>query len=96
MKQRSIYLSPAALREIDQLPGHIRQRVRRAIIGLRSDPFPSDSKQLTIKLTGNRESWRLRIERWRIVYVIDFDNEQVFVAAVRQRPPYQYEDWTHC
>lgn len=92
MKPRNVYLSPAVLKEIDQLPGHVRQRVRRAILDLRSTPFPPTSKRLAVELTDNRESWRLRIERWRIVYVIDSNREQILVVAVRQRPPYQYED----
>lgn len=92
MKQFNVYLSPAALKEVDQLPGYVRQRVRRAILGLRANPFPPTSKPLTIELTGARESRRLRIEQWRIIYVADPTNEQVLVVAVRRRPPYQYED----
>ena len=92
MKPHNLYLSPAALKEIDQVPGHVRQRVRRAILALRTDPFPPTSKRLTVELTRSRESWRFRIDRWRIVYVMDPANQQILVIAVRQRPPYQYED----
>jgi mRNA-degrading endonuclease RelE of RelBE toxin-antitoxin system len=35
---------------------------------------------------------RIRIDRWRVVYVIESDLSLVTVLAVRKRPPYQYED----
>jgi len=92
MKPRNVYLSPAALQEIDQLPGHIRQRVRRAVLDLRTNPFPPASKQLATGLDSQRATWRIRIDRWRIIYVLDAANEQILVVAVHQRPPYQYED----
>jgi mRNA interferase RelE/StbE len=41
---------------------------------------------------GDLELRRLRIERWRVVYVIDEEWELVTILAVRQRPPYDYED----
>ena len=92
MKPLSVYLSPAVLKEIDQLPGHVRQRIRHAILELRANPFPPAGKRLATSLGNNRECWRIRIERWRVLYVIDSMNEQILVVAVRRRPPYQYED----
>ena len=41
---------------------------------------------------GDLELRRLRIERWRVVYMIDEEWELVTVLAVRKRPPYDYED----
>jgi mRNA-degrading endonuclease RelE of RelBE toxin-antitoxin system len=35
---------------------------------------------------------RIRLERWRIVYVVDEDWQAVVVLAIHQRPPYDYED----
>lgn len=92
MTARKVYISPAALKEIDQLPGHIRQRVRRAILDLRTNPFPPVSKKLVTGIEGHRESWRIRIDRWRILYAVNPASEQILVVAVRQRPPYQYDD----
>jgi mRNA interferase RelE/StbE len=97
-RQRVNYLldvSPAAQAEIRRLPGHIRQRVRRAIQSLVDDPRPSRSKELNFTLS-DAEPRRLRIERWRIVYaVIETDYGRVVaVVAVRKRPPYDYRDLT--
>jgi len=35
---------------------------------------------------------RIRLDRWRIVYIINEDDESVDVLAVRKRPPYDYGD----
>ncbi|MGQ9682523.1 MAG: type II toxin-antitoxin system RelE family toxin, partial [Anaerolineae bacterium] len=38
------------------------------------------------------EARRLRLERWRIVYVVTEDDQTVDILAVRKRPPYDYGD----
>ncbi len=48
MSQFSVYVTPEALREIKDLPGNVRQRVRRAITELASNPFPPQSKLLDV------------------------------------------------
>jgi len=87
-----VYVLPQAHREMDRLPGHIRQQVRRALIGLRDDPAPPGGKQLTYDAGAGRELWRWRLDPWRVVYLVDREWGQVYVLAVRRRPPYQYED----
>lgn len=41
MSNYSVYVIPQAWKEIKQLPGNMRQRVKRAIDGFVSDPYPS-------------------------------------------------------
>ena len=73
------------------LPGHIRQRVKRAIDALADNPRPPRSKKLNMPdLEG--ELYRLRLDRWRIVYAITEYGKLVDVLAVRKRPPYDYGD----
>ena len=88
-------ISSTAQTEVRRLPGHIRQRVRRAIRSLADDPRPPRSKELDFALP-DVEPRRLRIEHWRIVYaVIETDYvRMVAVVAVRKRPPYDYCDLT--
>jgi len=91
MSRYKIYIVPDAWKEIGTLPGHMRQRVKRAIESLAGDPRPSKSKLLDtpdMKIT----LCRLRLDRWRIVYAISEDDKIVDVLAVRKRPPYDYED----
>jgi mRNA interferase RelE/StbE len=92
MARYNVYIRPQARKEIDHLPGHIRQRVRRAVLALQDDPMPSKSKRMKYDLGPNRELWRLRLDAWRVVYLVDQEWDQVYVLSVRKRPPYQYED----
>jgi mRNA interferase RelE/StbE len=43
----TVYVTPTVWEELKDLPGHMRQRVRRAITALADDPSPATSKALT-------------------------------------------------
>jgi len=87
----AIYIHPDARQEIRELPGHMRQRIRRAIDDLGNDPRPGPSKLLTYP-SLDLELRRIRLDRWRIVYAIDEAQAFIDVIAVRKRPPYDYGD----
>ena len=86
-----MHVTRDAWNEIKNLPGNMRQRVRKAIDALADDPRPPKSKALDVADVP-AEVRRLRIERWRIVYAVSDDELLVDVLAVRKRPPYNYED----
>ncbi len=86
-----IYITPAGLKEIKSLPGHIRQRVRRTVAGLADNPRPPKSRELNIPDLACQVR-RLRLERWRVVYAVTEADKTVDVLAVRKRPPYDYGD----
>jgi mRNA-degrading endonuclease RelE of RelBE toxin-antitoxin system len=90
-----LWVEPSALDEIAALPGHIRQRVRCAVSELRETPRPAQSHLLEtpddVQLEG-LEARRLRLDNWRVVYVVDEPWEIITVLAVRKRPPYNYDD----
>jgi mRNA interferase RelE/StbE len=73
------------------LPGNMRQRVKRAVDALADEPRPPTSKALDFP-DFERELRRLRLDRWRIVYAITEPERAVDVVAVRKRPPYDYAD----
>jgi mRNA interferase RelE/StbE len=89
----TVFVTPDAWTEIKDLPGHLRQRVRRAVKSLAEEPRPRSSKRL-ITAEVKREFRRLRLDKWRIVYAIIEDDQAVDVLAVRKRPPYDYSDLT--
>ncbi len=74
-----------------RLPGHMRHRVKRAVDSFASNPRPPKSVELDPAPAEN-EARRLRIEDWRIVYIVTEQDKMVDVLAVRKRPPYDYED----
>jgi mRNA interferase RelE/StbE len=92
MTRCRVRILPDALAEIDRLPGHVRGRVRRSIMALREDQQPPQSKQLDYELGHAQEVWRLRIDKWRLVYLVDRDWHGIFVLTVRRRPPYNYDN----
>ena len=46
MSPYTVYVTPTAWDEVQDLPGHMRQRVRRAIAALADEPRPAESKAL--------------------------------------------------
>lgn len=79
----------------DELPGNIRQRVRRAIDTLSAAPRPPESAAMDtadLELCAGVEVRRIRMERWRMVYAVCDEEQWVWVWAVRRRPPYNYND----
>jgi mRNA interferase RelE/StbE len=88
LSQYTVYVIPGAWKEIKSLPGNVRQRVRRAIDALADNPHPPKSNQLDA--TGlpdfEAELYRIRLDRWRIVYAITEDDKVIDVLAVRKRP----------
>jgi mRNA interferase RelE/StbE len=87
-----VYIAPQALQEIKDLPGHIRQRIKRAIDSLKDDPHPSESEELEVPSDIEASVFRLRLDKWRVVYTIAVAENTVDVLAVRKRPPYDYGD----
>lgn len=67
-----VYVTPEALQEIKDLPGNVRQRVKRAIESLALNPYPPQSKALNVPEL-DRQIVRLRLEKWRIVYAVTED-----------------------
>ncbi len=92
MTSFSVYVLPRALDQVERLPGHVRSRVRRAALDLEHNPQPAQSKRLSFDLGSDRSLYRLRLDAWRVVYLVDDSAGQIYVLAVRRRPPYDYDD----
>lgn len=91
MSAYRVYITPEALAEVKDLPGNIRQRVRESIRSLAKQPRPAHSKALQFN-EPERLLFRLRLDHWRIVYVVTEADNVVDVLAIRKRPPYDYGD----
>jgi mRNA-degrading endonuclease RelE of RelBE toxin-antitoxin system len=85
-----LWIEDQAKAEINHLPGHVRQRIRRAIGDLSREPRPHDSRPLRLDEEAPLEVRRLRLDRWRVIYVVDEQQSEVGLPAVRKRPPYDY------
>jgi mRNA interferase RelE/StbE len=92
-----VEITSAARKEIRVLPGKIRQRTLTLLKALSEEPRPNNSKpmdlsKLNYELPSGMELYRIRLESWRIVYVMEEELQLLTILAVRKRPPYQYED----
>jgi mRNA interferase RelE/StbE len=62
-----LYIKPAAEREIDRLPRTLQRRIAAALSRVQTDP----RGQGTVKLSGTKSTYRVRVGDWRIIYEID-------------------------
>ncbi len=97
MSRYTVYVTPEVLAVAKRLPGNVRQREKRSIDGLQTDPRPPGSKELDFpdknELAGRGvEVWRVRLDKWRLLYTIRETEKVVDVLAIRRRPPYDYGD----
>ena len=91
MSRYTVYITPRAWKEIKNLPGNMRQRVKRAVEALADNPRPPKSTELNTP-DLQPDLHRLRLDKWRIVYAISEPDKIVDVLVVRERPPYDYGD----
>jgi mRNA-degrading endonuclease RelE of RelBE toxin-antitoxin system len=99
MASYRVDVADRARREIRRLPGNMRQRVIRSLRLLQDEARPADSQILDTEKVGTNlaaasELRRLRLDDWRIVYLVEETSQRITILAVRRRPPYQYEDLT--
>jgi mRNA-degrading endonuclease RelE of RelBE toxin-antitoxin system len=87
-----VWIENEAKAEIRQLPGRVRQRIRQVVQGLSQDPRPHNSRELRVPQGVSLEVRRIRLDRWRVIYIVDEEWSEIGVLAVRKRPPYDYDD----
>ena len=90
-----LFLEPEVHEARKTLPGHIRQRIRRIITELATEPRPPKSRRLVLseqEVPDGVEIYRLRMEVWRLIYAIHEDEQWVRVLGIYRRPPYDYDN----
>jgi mRNA interferase RelE/StbE len=92
-----VEVTSQARTEIRELPGNMHQRILRLLKALREEPHPNSSKRLDIanlgiELESSIGLYRIRVESWRVVYLVEEELRLLTVLAIRKRPPYQYDD----
>lgn len=91
-----VYIEPDVHATRQELPGHVRQQVKRIIENFMHDPRPSGSRLLTVEEftspVTDVEFRRVRIEHWRVIYAVSDEERQVWVLGVFRRPPYDYDN----
>ena len=77
----SLSILPAALKQIQKLPKHVRATINDKITLLATTPQP----QMAKPLRGVKNIWRLRVGDYRVLYQIDSKRRHVIVLEVGNR-----------
>lgn len=68
-------------KDLRRLDKTLLKIVIKKIQSLALDPHPQQSK----KLQGTRDTYRLRIGDYRVIYQIDFTNKTILINHIRHR-----------
>ena len=83
--QYEIRIIRSAEKEMDKLPGTVRDRIINKILTLESNPRPKGAK----KLSG-RDEYRLRVSDYRILFIIsDTDRIVTIISVLHRRDAYR-------
>ena len=83
-----IDLSPEAQLEIKRLPGYIRAQALQSLHSLRDNHPHPRAKELRDKSSIYR-IWLAK--KWRIVYSVDEESDQILILRVRLKEHIDYE-----
>ncbi len=81
MAEYSIHLKPSAQQELDALDDALFSRINRKNLALAANPRPPGCK----KPRGFKDIWRVRIDDWRVVYIVDDAAKLVTITRVAHR-----------
>ena len=89
----ALLASPAAQRELDDLPSDIADGLRLVLHALAKTPY---SKRFDVKLlrggTPGIKSWRLRVGEYRAILQFDHEAEEIHVVRIGHRSTV-YRGW---
>jgi mRNA-degrading endonuclease RelE of RelBE toxin-antitoxin system len=77
-----IDVSRRVRRQIEALPGHMRQRVKREIASLAFNPRPAHATELRGMLAGR---YKITLDQYRLVYRIDDESAIVEVLKADKK-----------
>ena len=81
MARYRVLFKPSADKALRKLPVSVQKRIVAAVDGLEDNPRPPDA----VKLTGERDLWRIRVGDYRVIYSIDDKRLIVLVVRIAHR-----------
>ncbi len=76
-----VVVPKSVAKQIRHLPTQVRGRVLAKVTALATEPRPAACR----KLVAEEDLYRLRIGDYRIVYLVDDDNQKVVISRVAHR-----------
>ncbi len=77
----SLQLKRSAEKELNNLSDTLFARIDSKIILLSGDPKPAGC----VKLAGHKDTWRIRVGNYRVVYTVDEARKVVCITRVAHR-----------
>lgn len=84
-----IFLSNAAKKALKNLDKQMVVRVKKALLTLKTYPVPIKEYDIK-KVSGEEDTYRLRISRYRIIYDVDWDNKVITVLKIDKKDEKTY------
>jgi mRNA interferase RelE/StbE len=81
MEPYQIEWKPSAVRELKRLDGVVAGRIIRAVDSLAVIPFPPGAR----RLRGSRQSYRIRVGDYRVIYEVFQSRLLIEIVRVRHR-----------
>jgi mRNA interferase RelE/StbE len=75
-----ISLKRSAEKELAALPQRIHDKIIKAILSLKTNPYPRNAKKL-----HGREGARLRVGNYRVLYLVRDSNREIEIFSVADR-----------
>jgi len=75
-----VIIPKSVRKELDRLPDEVVSRILARLVGLETNPRPTDVKKLK-----NRDAWRIRVGDYRVIYEIHDRVLQIIVITVGHR-----------
>ena len=85
----SIILTNKANGQLNHLDGKMRHRVEELLSLLEHSPVPAMQHDLK-KISGEQDTYRIRLSSYRIVYKIYWENKSIAVAKIERRSETTY------
>ena len=76
-----VEITGSAERQLRKLSRSNQLRVARALVGLATEPFPTQSR----KIADTQDVWRIRVGSYRILYSVDNDRVVVIILKIGHR-----------
>ncbi len=83
----TLFLSSKAEKQIKKLPKDVRERIREGLLKLAEDPY----RKGTIKVKGTDNIRRLRVGRYRVLYIVLEEKMAVLVVKIEKREESTYK-----
>lgn len=82
----TIFLSSKAEKQVKKLSKDVKERIRGGLLKLAEDPY----RKGTIKVKGTDNIRRLRVGRYRVLYVVLKEKKEVVVVKIEKREESTY------